>query len=90
MTIKIGHIIDSETKGSIYLESFKGEVLKNEVTLPASFECAVMEFDGDRAIAHVETITLELLPEEIAERSIREALELKRAPIATEENTIPE
>ena len=76
--IKIGHIIDSETRGSIYLETFKGEVLKNEITLPTNFECAVMEFDGDRAIAHVDNITLELLPEEVAERSIREALELKR------------
>lgn len=78
MTIKIGHIIDSETKGSKYCETFQGVVIKNEIVLPASFECAVMEFDNDRAIAHVENLTFELTPEEIENTSIREALELKR------------
>ena len=78
MTIKIGHIIDSETKGEKYCETFQGVVTKNEIVLPVSFECAVMEFDGDRAIAHVENLTFELTPEEIENTSIREALELKR------------
>jgi hypothetical protein len=76
--IKIGHIIDAETKGQVYLETFTGEVIKNEITLPANFECAVMEFDGERAIAHIETIVLELTAEEVEGKTIREALELKR------------
>lgn len=78
MTIKIGHIIDSETKGEKYCETFQGVVTKNEIVLPVSFECAVMEFDNDRAIAHVDTVIIELTPEMVEGKSIRDALEIAR------------
>ena len=78
MTIKIGHIIDVSTLGQEYCETFTGKLQVNNITLPCTFQCAVMEFDGDRAIGHVETIDLELLPEDIEGKTIREALELKR------------
>lgn len=75
---KIGHIIDVATLGQEYCETFTGELIVNTITLPCTFQCAVMEFDGDRAIAHVEVLELELTSEELEGKTIREALELKR------------
>lgn len=74
--IKIGQIIDKETKGLNYLETSKGELIViPNVSMTQEFIIELIDFDElDNPIAYIEERELTLDLDALEGKSIREAL----------------
>jgi len=73
--IKLGQIIDTETKGLHYLEDFQGnQIVIPQLSITQSFDVEILEFDGDTPKTFLEARTLILDLNVPSEKSIRERL----------------
>lgn len=73
--IKIGQIIDSETKGLHYLEDYKGrQHVIPQLTMIQSFDVEVLEFYRGKPVRFIESKTLVLNLNNLNGKTIREAL----------------
>lgn len=73
--IKIAQIIDKETLGQKYLETYKGELLViPELSLVETFLVEVMEFEGDTPVSFIESKEVTLNINEL-QKPIRQEIE---------------
>jgi hypothetical protein len=73
--IKIGQIIDKDTLGTKYLETYKGELLViPELSMTETFLIEVLEFDNNTPISFIESKEITLNLNEL-QKSIRQEIE---------------
>ena len=71
--IKIGQIMDKETKGLGYLDTYKEIILNQTIGKGVHvFEAEVLEFEGDNPVNYVESKELEIDLDKLEGKTIRE------------------